>query len=48
MSAAKGPAFGIEFQKNVWPILQKMGAQIANPGKKPIRYEIFDSKRLKL
>ena len=49
MSAAAGPAFGIEFQKNVWPILQKMGVQIANPGKKPIRYEILNStRRLKL
>ena len=40
MAVASGPAFGIEFQKNIWPILQQRGVKIANPGKKPIRYEM--------
>jgi len=40
LAAAEGPAFGIEFKKNVWPILERRGVIIANPGKKPIRYEM--------
>jgi hypothetical protein len=40
MASAAGPAFGIEFQKNIWPILEGRGVKVANPGKKPIRYEM--------
>lgn len=40
MADAGKPAFGIEFQKNIWPILQQRGVKIANPGKKPIPYEM--------
>lgn len=48
MAVAGGSAFGIEFQKNIWPILQQRGVMIANPGKKPIRYEMTENaKRVK-
>ena len=43
LSIAGGPAFGLEFQKNIWPVLQQQGVNIANPGKKPIRYEMTQS-----
>ena len=47
MAVAGGPAFGIEFQKSIWPILDERGAKIVNPGKKPIRYEMTeDAKRV--
>lgn len=40
LAGASGPAFGLEFQKSIFPILQERGVKIANPGKKPIRYEM--------
>ena len=46
LSAAGGPAFGIEFQKRIWPILQERGVKIANPGKKPIRYDMTQSAKM--
>ena len=42
MASATGPAFGTEFQKQIWPILREWGVTIPNPGKKPIRYEMTD------
>ena len=42
MATASKPAFGIEFKKNIWPVLQSMGVKIANPGEKPIRYEMTE------
>jgi hypothetical protein len=47
LASAGGPSFGIEFQKNIWPVLQERGVRIADPGKKPIRYEMTqDAKRV--
>ena len=43
MASATGPAFGTEFQKQLWPILKRWGVTIPNPGKKPIRYEMTDN-----
>ena len=43
MASATGPAFGTEFQKQIWPILREWGVTIPNPGKKPIRYEMTDN-----
>lgn len=40
MAKAAGPQFGTEFKNNVWPALEKMGVQISNPGKKPVKYEM--------
>ena len=40
MASAGGPAFGIEFKNNVWPILEGWGVKIRNPGKKPVQYEM--------
>ena len=42
LASAGGPAFGTEFQKQIWPILKNKGVTIPNPGKKPIRYEMTD------
>ena len=43
MVSATGPAFGTEFQKQIWPILREWGVTIPNPGKKPIRYDMTDN-----
>ena len=40
MASAAGAAFGIEFKNNVWPQLERFGVTIANPGNKPIKYEM--------
>ena len=40
MASAAGAAFGIEFKNNVWPLLERFGVTIANPGNKPIKYEM--------
>ena len=40
LSKAGGPQFGIEFKGNIWPVLEKLGVKIRNPGKKPIQYEM--------
>ena len=37
-----GGAFGNEFKSNIWPILERHGVKIGNPGKKPVRYEMPD------
>ena len=42
MATAGEPAFGTEFKKNLWPILQGYGVEIPNPGNKPIRYEMTE------
>ena len=42
MATAGEPAFGPEFKKNLWPILQGYGVEIPNPGNKPIRYEMTE------
>ncbi len=34
------PKFGIEFNNNIWPVIEKAGVKIRNPGKKPIQYEM--------
>lgn len=40
LSKAGGPQFGIEFKSNIWPVLEKVGVKIRNPGKKPVQYEM--------
>ncbi len=40
VAPAGGPAFGIEFKNNIWPILESRGVKIRNPGKKPVQYEM--------
>ena len=42
LSSLDAPKFGIEFKNNIWPELEKLGVAIANPGKKPIRYEMTE------
>ena len=37
-----GGTFGNEFKSNIWPILERHGVKIGNPGKKPVRYEMPD------
>ena len=37
---AGGAEFGSQFKNNVWPILERRGVRIDNPGRKPIRYEM--------
>ena len=48
MATSSKPAFGLEFQKNVWPELESLGGEIANPGKKPIRYEVTEDAKRRL
>ena len=40
LACAGGSPFGIEFKNNIWPVLEKLGVKIRNPGKKPIQYEM--------
>ena len=40
MSSTGGAQFGIEFKSNLWPVLEKSGVKIRNPGKKPVQYEM--------
>ena len=42
MATAEGAAFGVEFKKSIWPALEAIGVKIANPGKKPVRYEMTE------
>ena len=37
-----GGTFRNEFKSNIWPILERHGVRIGNPGKKPVRYEMPD------
>ena len=46
LASAGGGAFGIEFKNNIWPVLERWGVGISNPGKKPIRYEMVEKARL--
>ena len=41
LAKAGGAAFGTEFRNKIWPILERWGVRIANPGKKPVRYEMI-------
>ncbi len=46
LANAGGPAFGTEFKNNIWPVLERVGVKITNPGKKPIKYGMTqDAKR---
>ena len=40
LARAGGAPFGIEFKNNIWPVLEKLGVKIRNPGKKPVQYEM--------
>ena len=40
LARAGGSPFGIEFKNNIWPVLEKLGVKIRNPGKKPVQYEM--------
>ncbi|MCY4392729.1 MAG: hypothetical protein OXE43_11860 [Chloroflexi bacterium] len=42
LATAHGSAFGTEFKNNIWPVLEGWGVEIANPGKKPVRYEMTE------
>ena len=43
-----GPAFGTEFKKSIWPILEMWGVRIPNPGRKPVRYEMTEAAKKKI
>ena len=40
LAKAGGAEFGSQFKNNIWPILEKRGVKIENPGKKPIKYDM--------
>ncbi len=42
IAKAGGAAFGIEFKSNIWPVLECLGVNIRNPGKKPVQYEMTE------
>jgi hypothetical protein len=42
MAKLEPAKFGTQFVKNVWPSLEQLGVRVANPGKKPRRYEMTD------
>ena len=46
LASAGGAAFGVEFKNNIWPVLERWGVRVSNPGKKPIRYEMTEEAKL--
>jgi hypothetical protein len=40
LSLANTATFGNQFAKNIWPLLEKRGARLPNPDKKPRKYEM--------
>lgn len=40
LAKASGQNFGVEFRKELWPILQNLGAIEPNPNRQPRRYEM--------
>ena len=40
LAEAAGPLFGSEFKNNVWPVLERWGVNIRNPGRNPVQYEM--------
>lgn len=48
LATANGATFGMEFKNKIWPILQGYGVKIANPGQKPIRYEMTQQAKQRL
>ena len=42
MASAGGATFGAEFKNNIWPVLQRWGVRISNPGKNPVKYEMTE------
>ena len=43
LASASGPNFGMEFLKNIWPLIEGKGGNVANPGRKPRRYEMTEA-----
>ena len=48
LASVGGPAFGVEFKNNIWPVLERWGMRVSNPGKKPIRYEMTEEAKRRL
>jgi len=42
IARADNATFGNQFAKNIWPILEKHGARLPNPEKKPRKYEMTE------
>lgn len=42
LANADNATFGNQFAKNIWPVLEKHGVLLPNPGKKPRKYEMTD------
>jgi hypothetical protein len=40
LTKVNSAAFGTQFAKDIWPILEKYGVQLPNPNKKPRKYEM--------
>ena len=48
LAKADSAAFGNQFSKDIWPILEKYGVKLTNPNRKPRRYEMTEEAKGKL
>lgn len=48
LSIASSAAFGTQFSKDIWPILEKYGVLLPNPNHKPRKYEMTDEAKNKV
>ncbi len=45
---ADNATFGTQFSKVLWPILERYGVRLSNPGKKPRKYEMTEEAKVKI
>ena len=48
MVKADSAAFGNQFSKDIWPILERYGVQLPNPNRKPRKYEMTEEAKGKV
>ena len=48
LSKADTAKSGMYFAKNVWPVLERYGVQLLNPGKRPRKYLMTEEAKSKL
>jgi hypothetical protein len=48
LSKSDSAKFGIQFSKDVWPVLERYGVQLPNPNRKPKKYELTEAAKKNL
>jgi hypothetical protein len=47
LSRAESAAYGIQFSREIWPILEKYGVLLPNPNRKPRKYEMTEEAKVR-